>query len=80
MPVAENGHVSSVAARNNEILFIVLNRYLVCNVRNGSWKEIWRRDVVAGCVPVAFAFTESLLPCNSQTGSMSYNSGIMGFY
>ncbi|KAL6314073.1 hypothetical protein AAG906_011808 [Vitis piasezkii] len=62
MAVSENGHVSSVAARNNEILFIVLNRYLVCNVRNGSWKEIWRRDVVAGCVPAAFAFTESLLP------------------
>ncbi|KAJ9672031.1 hypothetical protein PVL29_025603 [Vitis rotundifolia] len=69
MPVSENGHVSSVAARNNEILFIVLNRYLVYNVRNGSWKEIWRRDDVAGCVPPAFAFTESLLPCTGFIGS-----------
>lgn len=79
MPVSENGHVSSVAVRKNEILFIVLHMYLVYNVRNGNWWEV-QHDVVTGCVPAAFALPESLLPCKSQSGSMSYNSALMVWF
>ena len=53
--------------------------YLVYNVRNGNWWEV-QHDVVTGCVPAAFALPESLLPCKSQSGSMSYNSALMVWF
>ena len=57
--------VDSVAARKNEIFFITSAHYLVFNVDYKTWTELDIAGTFEENFPVAFAFTESLLPCKS---------------
>lgn len=63
IPVDPIECVDSVAAQKNELFLITSTHYLIFNIENKTWTEIDIDDIFEENFPIAFAFTESLLPC-----------------
>ncbi|XP_040988704.1 F-box protein At5g49610 [Juglans microcarpa x Juglans regia] len=61
--------VDFVTARKNEVFFITTEHYLIYNVDYGTWTELDLADTFERNSPVAFPYTESLLPCCGLLGS-----------
>ncbi|XP_057950378.1 F-box protein At5g49610 [Malania oleifera] len=73
IPIDDPQCYFTAALRHHEIFFITSSCYLIYNLENGLWKDIDLWDPLGTNYASAFAYIESLLPCNGRMDSRENN-------
>ena len=65
IPFSNDECAEFVVTKENEIFFITSNHYYIYDLDHRFWRELDLSSFFERKFPVAFAYTESLLSCNS---------------